>query len=116
MYTTTKITASMILLLNSNPVNARTESFARCELKKGWNQSSERVIGKFLIAHYKGTDLYITGNVKQLDPGSEHYLSVTNKSFFSSAFSKCDSVTGSFWEPYSTSDGAYNHLRAVIAD
>ena len=111
----TKITtASMMLLGLINLACARREVFARCELKKGYGQSGT-ISGKLLIAHYEGSEIYIVGNINNLEPGSEHYLSV-GRSPMSSQFYSCDGATGSFWEPYSSTEAPYNHLRAVIAD
>ena len=69
-----------------------------------------------MIAHYEGSDIYIVGNINNLEPGSEHYLSVAKWDLYLD-FSSCDLALGNYyWEPYRSSDGPYNHLRAVIAD
>ena len=110
----TKASASMMLLgLLSPGANAETESFARCEFNKGSRFASD-IFGTLLIAHYKGRDIYIAGNVTNMKNNSEHFLSVTEKSFTSSWWG-CNSVVGDYWEPYPASEN-YNHLRAVIAD
>ena len=102
----TKITATMLMALNMANAD-RNASYARCSFGTENNPT-----GKFLIAHYEDSNIYITGNFHNLTANSEHYVSITENAGQYPGY--CYN-TGNDYDPFGT-NAPYNHLRPILTD
>ena len=70
-----KIAASMLMAIASAE---REAAYARCELMKDSSDTANDVSGKFLIADFEDTDIFVTGNIFGLANEAEYYVTVTD--------------------------------------
>ena len=78
----TKFTTATLLLINSlasaqSADGHREAVYARCVLDDDSSSNMWEVSGKFVLIQYEDSDIAIYGQVHGLEPGSEHYLQVT---------------------------------------